>query len=124
VVSLGELTALEQARLSDWYYADLDRAERGGEGFKWAFVSWKRNAKLVKCAEQQTSSSLMSDKKVRQSAQTNAAELARQKTCENCADRIDNIESAVRQQTEFAQPTRIRPCGDVSAVVVGSSGLF
>ena len=79
MVSLGELTALEQARLSDWYYADLDRAERGGEGFKWAFVSWKRNAKLVKCAEQQTSSSLMSDKKVRQSAQTNAAELAWQK---------------------------------------------
>lgn len=41
VVSLGELTDLEQARLSDWYYADLDRAERGGEGFKWAFVSWE-----------------------------------------------------------------------------------
>ena len=38
--SLGELTPEEQQRLSNWYYADLGRAERGGEGFKWAFVSW------------------------------------------------------------------------------------
>jgi hypothetical protein len=44
----------------------------------------------------QTSPSLMSDKKVRQSAQTNVAELARQKTCESYAVRIDNIESRLR----------------------------
>ena len=38
--SLGELTAEEQQRLSAWHHADPGRAERGGEGFKWAFVSW------------------------------------------------------------------------------------
>lgn len=39
--SLGELSAEEQQRLSAWYHADPDRAERGGKGFKWAFVSWE-----------------------------------------------------------------------------------
>ncbi len=38
--SLGELTSLEQEKISDWYHADPERASRGGEGFKWAFVSW------------------------------------------------------------------------------------
>lgn len=37
--SLGELTLDEQARMADWYYVDPERAERGGEGFKWAFIS-------------------------------------------------------------------------------------
>ena len=39
--SLGELTLDEQARMADWYYADAERASRGGEGFKWAFISWE-----------------------------------------------------------------------------------
>lgn len=38
--SLGELTAVEQEKMSDWYHADPERASRGGEGFRWAFVSW------------------------------------------------------------------------------------
>lgn len=42
-LSLGQLTASEKERMSDWYIADPDRAQRGGESFKWAFVSWETN---------------------------------------------------------------------------------
>lgn len=41
--SLGQLSAQERQRAADWYHADSDRAERGGEGFKWAFISWDTN---------------------------------------------------------------------------------
>lgn len=41
--SLGPLTATEKQRATDWYHTDPERAERGGEGFKWAFVSWDTN---------------------------------------------------------------------------------
>ncbi|ART80349.1 methyltransferase domain-containing protein [Oceanisphaera avium] len=46
--SLGELTDQEQARLSDWYHAHPQRAARGGEGFKWAFISWETDAYAIK----------------------------------------------------------------------------
>ncbi|WP_100639526.1 methyltransferase domain-containing protein [Marinobacter salexigens] len=39
-LSLGPLTTQEKERLSDWYHSDLERAHRGGEGFRWAFISW------------------------------------------------------------------------------------
>lgn len=38
--SLGPFDSAEKQRASDWYHADPERAERGGEGFRWAFVSW------------------------------------------------------------------------------------
>ncbi|WP_144822149.1 class I SAM-dependent methyltransferase [Marinobacter piscensis] len=38
--SLGPLSAQETQRMRDWYHADPERAARGGEGFKWAFISW------------------------------------------------------------------------------------
>lgn len=38
--SLGPLTADEKQRIADWYHADPERGRRGGEGFKWAFISW------------------------------------------------------------------------------------
>ncbi|GGE59243.1 methyltransferase [Streptosporangium jomthongense] len=41
--ALGPLTATEKERLSDWYQADPERAQRGGEGFWWAFISWDTN---------------------------------------------------------------------------------
>jgi len=45
---------------------------------------------------QQNSPSQISDGKARKGAQSNAAQIAQQKTCENYADRIDNIESRLR----------------------------
>lgn len=39
--SLGEITTDEAARMAAWYDADALRAARGGEGFKWAFISWE-----------------------------------------------------------------------------------
>jgi hypothetical protein len=44
----------------------------------------------------QTSPSPMSDGKARKSAQSNAAQIAQKKTCENYAERIGNIESRLR----------------------------
>lgn len=38
---LGELSNSERALLADWYAADPERARRGGEPFRWAFVSWE-----------------------------------------------------------------------------------
>lgn len=39
--SLGSLSGDERQRLEAWYRADPDRAERGREPFRWAFVSWE-----------------------------------------------------------------------------------
>lgn len=41
--SLGALSTAEKQRAEAWYHADPERAERGGEGFRWAFVSWDTN---------------------------------------------------------------------------------
>lgn len=38
--SLGPLAANEKQRIAEWYHADPERGRRGGEGFKWAFISW------------------------------------------------------------------------------------
>jgi SAM-dependent methyltransferase len=39
--SLGSLTEDERKRLEAWYREDPDRAERGREPYRWAFVSWE-----------------------------------------------------------------------------------
>lgn len=39
--SLGSLTEDERQRLEAWYREDPDRAERGREPYRWAFVSWE-----------------------------------------------------------------------------------
>jgi len=38
--ALGQLSDTEKERLTGWYHADPERALRGGEGFRWAFISW------------------------------------------------------------------------------------
>ena len=45
---------------------------------------------------QENSASAMSEGKAQTGAQSNAAQIAQQKTCENYADRISNIESRLR----------------------------
>jgi len=44
----------------------------------------------------QNSASALSDGKAQKGAQSNATQIAQKKTCENYADRIDNIESRLR----------------------------
>lgn len=39
--SLGELSPAEKERLAAWYWADPERAHRGGASRCWAFVSWE-----------------------------------------------------------------------------------
>ena len=39
--SLGALSEDERRRLEAWYREDPDRAERGREPYRWAFVSWE-----------------------------------------------------------------------------------
>ena len=39
--SLGSLSENERQRLEGWYREDPDRAERGREPYRWAFVSWE-----------------------------------------------------------------------------------
>lgn len=39
--ALGKLSESEQQRLTTWYYAEPQRAARGGAGFTWAFISWE-----------------------------------------------------------------------------------
>ncbi|MBK1885664.1 MULTISPECIES: class I SAM-dependent methyltransferase [Marinobacter] len=42
-LSLGTLSDSEKQRAEAWYLADSKRAKRGGDGFKWAFISWDTN---------------------------------------------------------------------------------
>ena len=39
--SLGSLSEDERRRLETWYREDPERAERGREPYRWAFVSWE-----------------------------------------------------------------------------------
>mgnify|MGYP005849240541 FL=1 len=42
--SVGELSEAERARLAGWYAAHPERAQQGGEPFRWAFISWEKPA--------------------------------------------------------------------------------
>ena len=39
--SLGFLSENERQRLEAWYREDPERADRGREPYRWAFVSWE-----------------------------------------------------------------------------------
>ncbi|MGQ9860847.1 MAG: hypothetical protein ACUVSD_02400 [Thiobacillaceae bacterium] len=39
--TLGEVSDDERARLIEWYNAHPERARRGGQAYRWAFISWE-----------------------------------------------------------------------------------